>query len=49
MPSCLLGATLTAEGRCAMAAFWIAVAFAYVVVSAVIVVGAGWRRFHPHH
>jgi uncharacterized membrane protein len=32
-----------------MAAFWIAVAVAYVVVGAVIVGGAGWRMFHPHH
>ncbi len=32
-----------------MAAFWIVVAFAYVVAGAVVVLGAGWRMFHPHH
>ena len=32
-----------------MAAFWMAVMVAYVVVGAVIVVGVGWRMFHPHN
>jgi hypothetical protein len=32
-----------------MAAFWMAVMVAYVVVGGVIVVGAGWRMFHPHN
>ncbi len=32
-----------------MAAFWISVAFAYVVIWAVIVVGSGWRKYHPHN
>lgn len=31
-----------------MTALWIAVTFAYVILGAVIVVGAGWRMFHPH-
>jgi hypothetical protein len=31
-----------------MAALWIAVTFAYVVLMAVIVLGGGWRMFHPH-
>jgi hypothetical protein len=31
-----------------MAAFWVAVTFAYVLVMLVIVFGAGWRMFHPH-
>jgi hypothetical protein len=32
-----------------MAALWITVALAYVVLVGVIVVGGGWRMFHPHH
>ena len=31
-----------------MNAFWIAVVLAYVVIVAVIVIGGGWRMFHPH-
>jgi len=31
-----------------MAALWIAVAFGYVVLVGVVVVGGGWRTFHPH-
>lgn len=31
-----------------MAAFWIAVTFAYVLLGLVLVGGAGWRMFHPH-
>lgn len=31
-----------------MSALWIAVAIAYVVLGAVIVIGGGWRMFHPH-
>jgi hypothetical protein len=32
-----------------MAAFWIAVVFAYIVLVGVIVGSVGWRTFHPHH
>jgi len=32
-----------------MEAFWIVVTFAYVVIGAVLVLGAGWRMFHPRH
>jgi len=32
-----------------VAALWIAVVFAYVVLIGVVVIGAGWRSFHPHH
>jgi hypothetical protein len=31
-----------------MATLWIAVTFAYVVFGLVVVVGGGWRMFHPH-
>lgn len=30
-----------------MTALWIAVAFGYVVLLAVVVIGGGWRMFHP--
>lgn len=32
-----------------MAAFWIAVVFAYIVLVGLIIVSVGWRTFHPHH
>ena len=32
-----------------MAALWIAVTFAYVLAGLVLVLGAGWRMFHPHN
>lgn len=30
-----------------MTALWIAVAFGYVVLLGVVVIGGGWRMFHP--
>jgi len=32
-----------------MEAFWVIVTFAYVIGGAVVVLGAGWRMFHPHN
>ena len=43
MPPRRPGATLRA-----MEALWIAVTFAYVLLGLVIVLGGGWRMFHPH-
>jgi uncharacterized protein YjeT (DUF2065 family) len=31
-----------------MAALWIVVTFAYVAFGLVLVLGGGWRMFHPH-
>ena len=41
--------TVRGEGGASMAAFWIAVLVAYVVVLGFIAGDAGWRMFHPHH
>jgi hypothetical protein len=42
------GGTLPGERRRSMGALWIAVTFAYVLFGIVIVLGGGWRMFHPH-